>query len=225
MAAEIITTKDGSHTLYVPDLHEYYHSVYGAIQESQHVYIKAGLEAVKQEQINILEVGFGTGLNALLTFFHARLAGTVIHYHAYEPFPLPAEIWQKLNYDTLTKGLQDTTLFHRIHQSPCKTTVSLSSGFNFIKLYEKIEHAELPGNFFDLIYFDAFAPAVQPELWTIHVFKKLFEATAVNGILVTYSAMGEVRRNLKKAGYAVERLAGPPGKREMLRAQKVILEC
>jgi tRNA U34 5-methylaminomethyl-2-thiouridine-forming methyltransferase MnmC len=217
---QIITSEDGSHTLFVPELCEHYHSVHGALQESRHVFINAGLRVCKQQQLNILEIGFGTGLNALLTFHEAELSGLEINYIAYEPFPLGSEIWKKLNYWQFIDHTKARATFDLMHASEWGRGVVLGGKFMLQKIAGKIEKAILSENYFNLVYFDAFAPAVQPELWTLQIFTNICQAVAVDGILVTYSAMGEVRRNLIKAGFIAERLPGPPGKREMLRAWK-----
>jgi tRNA U34 5-methylaminomethyl-2-thiouridine-forming methyltransferase MnmC len=217
---EIILSEDGSHTLFVPELREYYHSVHGAVQESRHVFINAGLKACKQEQLNVLEIGFGTGLNAFLSFYEAEMLGLEINYMAYEPFPLGSEIWKELNHWQFIDHAKARDTFNLIHASEWGGGVALSERFTLKKIIEEIEKAILPENYFNLVYFDAFAPAIQPELWTLQIFSKIYRAVAADGILVTYSAMGEVRRNLIKAGFSVERLPGPPGKREMLRAWK-----
>jgi len=217
---EIIISEDGSHTLFVPELCEHYHSVHGAVQESRHVFINAGLKACKQQQLNVLEIGFGTGLNALLTFYEAEMHGLEINYIAYESFPLGEEIWKELNHWHFIDHTKARDTFNLIHASEWGGGVALSEKFMLQKIAGKIEQAVLPENYFNLVYFDAFAPAVQPELWTLQIFSKIYQAVAAGGILVTYSAMGEVRRKLLKAGFSVERLPGPPGKREMLRAWK-----
>ncbi len=220
MKSQLIITSDGSHTLFVPDLKEHYHSIFGAITESRHVFINTGLKSCMQANLNILEVGFGTGLNALLTFIESDEAGLQINYVCYEPFPLLPHIYRNLNYpDLLTHPLAGK-VFLEMHASGWNSTIIMSKHFQFCKIHEKIEFASLPGNYFQLIYFDAFAPSVQPELWSEQIFRKLYDASQTNGILVTYSAMGEVRRNMIKAGYRVQRLPGAPGKREMLRATK-----
>lgn len=220
MKPEIILSEDGSHTLFVPELCEHYHSVHGAVQESRHVFINAGLKACKQEQLNVLEIGFGTGLNAFLSFYEAEMSGLEINYMAYEPFPLGSEIWKKLNHWQFIDHAKARDTFNLIHSSEWGRGVALNERFTLKKIIEKIEKALLSENHFNLVYFDAFAPAIQPELWTLQIFSKIYRAVAADGILVTYSAMGEVRRNLIKAGFSVERLPGPPGKREMLRAWK-----
>jgi tRNA U34 5-methylaminomethyl-2-thiouridine-forming methyltransferase MnmC len=217
---QLILTEDGSHTIYLEELNEHYHSVHGALQESRHVFINAGLKACSSQQLNILEIGFGTGLNALLTFFESEAGKFQIHYTACEPFPLAEQLWKQLNYANLFSEENAGLFLKKMHTTDFDHEVQISRNFRFLKIAEKIENVKLPADHFHLVYFDAFAPAVQPELWTYQVFKKLFDATAIDGVLVTYSAMGEVRRSMIKAGFEVERLPGPPGKREMLRAVK-----
>ena len=222
MKFEIKLTEDGSHTLFIPDLNEHYHSVHGAVQESIHVFINAGLRAVKRKQINLLEIGFGTGLNALLTYIESLENDLQINYITYEPFPLQRDVWQELNYPFIFDSGSHVDVFSKLHEAPMRQQLAIGEKFQLYKIYEKIEDAILPNAGFHLIYFDAFAPQIQPRLWAHEVFKKIFNATNVGGMLVTYSAMGEVRRNLQKAGFNVERLPGPPGKREILRAEKVL---
>ncbi len=220
MKTDLVVSADGSHTLFVPGLNEHYHSVHGAVQESMHVFINAGLRVCERSQINILEIGFGTGLNALLTFLETESTGKTVNYFSFEPFPLLPEVWKKLNYPGILSKPGLAEVFTKMHQSPWGREVALSERFNLLKYNERVEEAFLSSNFFHLVFFDAFAPAVQPELWAYAVFKKLFDACAKDAILVTYSATGQVRRNLESAGFEVERIPGPPGKREMLRARK-----
>jgi tRNA U34 5-methylaminomethyl-2-thiouridine-forming methyltransferase MnmC len=213
-------TSDGSHTLYNSVLNEHYHSHHGALQESRHVFIQAGFSKVftAGNTIRILEIGFGTGLNALLTLMESVRLSCPVVYTALEPFPLSAGIIRSLNYTSLP-GLSDyTSVFQQMH--------SLAEGKQQINAYFLLERSLhpldqfSPSGMYDLVYFDAFAPEVQPELWTEAVFQKLYDCLAPGGILVTYCAKGEVKRNMKKAGFLIERLPGPPGKREMTRAMK-----
>lgn len=221
MDLELITTADGSSSIFVPELNEHYHSTFGAIAESQHIFIKAGFrsKATPSAEINILEVGFGTGLNAFLTFLETIPDQYKINYTSIEPNILGKAITDKLNYASILNP-SETHLFNRMHEAPWNEVVSFNSYFSLEKLKGNLENIQLPEKRFDLIYFDAFGPAVQPELWTEEVFKKIFEATAEGGILVTYSAKGSVRRALKAAGFSTEKLPGPTGKREITRAIK-----
>jgi len=215
---QIIETGDGSHTLYHLTLDEHYHSVHGSVQESKHVFIEMGLRYFKGQkaEINLLEVGFGTGLNCLLSALsHSDLN---INYCGIEPFPVQEELLLQLNY---TNGMtqQNKELFMRIFSCQWEKEIVIHPGFKLTKRKVKLQDfSDKMG--FDLVYFDAFAPRPQPDMWELEVFKKCYNLMTHNGILVTYCAKGQVRRNMQAAGFEVERLAGPPGKREMLRAKK-----
>jgi tRNA U34 5-methylaminomethyl-2-thiouridine-forming methyltransferase MnmC len=214
---QIIVCDDGSHTLYVPQLEEHYHSVHGAINESMHVFIQMGLLSLASTSISILEVGFCTGLNALLTLVSAP--EKKVHYHAVEKYPLDLELADQLNYGSHLPGYSD--LYHQLNHSPWEEDVSIASNFMLHKSKADFRAVELV-NTYDLVYFDAFAPSKQPDLWENDVFAAIFKQMNLNGILVTYCAKGSVRRMLKEVGFFVERLPGPPGKREMLRAIRLI---
>lgn len=221
MEWQIITTADGSHTLYNGDLDEVYHSRNGALAESEHVFIRAGFDhaAVSFPAIGLLEVGFGTGLNALLTAFHCLSKNVPVKYLAFEPYPLDRETVRKLNYaDILPAGAR--ALWERIHGCPWGTWNVIHDHFHLMKTKAKVQDQTFSADPFNLVYFDAFAPRVQGELWGEQVFRKIHEAMSDGGILVTYSAQGAVRRSLETAGFRVERLPGPPGKREMIRASR-----
>ncbi|MCD4723650.1 MAG: tRNA (5-methylaminomethyl-2-thiouridine)(34)-methyltransferase MnmD [Bacteroidales bacterium] len=217
---EIIITEDGSHTLYIPELKEHYHSTFGAIAESMHVFIEAGLlQALKNdtEEINILEVGFGTGLNALLTVLEAGLKGCSVKYTALETFPLPQQLWGKLNYPEQIGDIKAKEIFQFLHQCNWDIEKEIIPGFFITKVERSLQDFKVAGMLYNLIYFDAFGPDVQAELWTDEIFRKISGMTAKGGILVTYSCKGSVRRALMAAGFAVEKIPGPKGKREMLR--------
>lgn len=218
MNTEFVLTSDGSHTLFVPELNEHYHSVYGAIQESKHVFIQAGLHffGLQKERINILEVGFGAGLNAFLTFIETQNLKNEIHYTAIEPYPLNEKIITQLNYPSI---LGNENLFFLLHKADWCKTVKLSAQSYITKFCTKIQDYKTDSKF-DIVYFDAFAPEVQPEIWTEVLFKKLFGFMNDGAILTTYSVKGTVRRTLKKVGFIVEKLPGPSGKREITRAIK-----
>ena len=207
----ITTSSDGSTTLWVPKLDEYYHSIHGALTESQHVFINAGLKALTLEEVRVLEVGLGTALNARLTL--EQKGNTIIRYTALEKFPLTAEEIDLLALSNMEKE-------GPILRTAPFVTTKLEPGFHFelnttdLRLFDREESS------FDLIYFDAFAPSAQPELWTDEIFEKMFKILAVGGCLVTYCAKGVVKRSMKAAGFEVERLPGPPRKREMTRAWK-----
>ena len=222
---ELRTTADGSPTLYVPALDEHYHSRHGAAQESRHVFIEAGLRPLlagrgqDSPPLRVLEVGLGTGLNALLSLAATEATPTAIHYDGYETFPLPpaavaALAPQWANNPRLSQA------FAHLHAAPWGDAVALAPGFTLAKMRAQVESADLPGATYDLIYFDAFAPEKQPELWTEGVFTKLYAAAAPGAVLVSYCAQGQFRRNLRAAGWLTEKLPGPPGKREMTRASK-----
>ena len=213
---ELKMSDDGSHTLFVPELNEHYHSVYGARTESMHVFIESGLNRVKAENIRILEIGFGTGLNALLTALNKN--NKTIEYHSLEKYPLNSELENILQYSS-EQDKQDTMLFHTIHSSQWNSMTEIAPGFNLLKWEADLLSVEFKSRY-DLVYFDAFAPDIQPEMWSESVFNKIFNAMNIDGILTTYSAKGVVRRTLQKVGFTVERIPGPPHKREMLRATK-----
>jgi tRNA U34 5-methylaminomethyl-2-thiouridine-forming methyltransferase MnmC len=217
---EIILTEDGSHTLHIPELKEHYHSIFGAIAESRHVFIEAGLRQVLKNnagEINILEVGFGTGLNALLTVLEASLSDSSVKYTALETFPLPQQLWSKLNYPEQIRDIKAKEIFQLLHQCDWNVENEIIPGFFITKVEKSLEDFNAAGMLYNLIYFDAFAPDVQAELWTDEIFRKISGMTAKGGILVTYSCKGSVRRALKAAGFAVEKIPGPKGKREMVR--------
>ncbi len=218
------TTSDGSHTLFVPGLNEHYHSTNGALQESELVFIQNGLHhlAVCLKEINVLEVGFGTGLNALLTVLEAKKQRRKINYVAVEPQPVDAEILEKLNFASLIGGTEAQGYYKKLHESSWTYPAFLSDYFILSKIQAKLEDITLRDEQFHLIYFDAFGPDVQPELWTEEIFTKLYKCMKPGGILVTYSCKGTVKRALKAAGFSIEKLPGPVGKREVLRAVKEI---
>ncbi len=217
----IITTSDGSHTLYHQQLDEHYHSTHGAIQEAKHVFIQAGLEHVKQrlQHIRILEMGFGTGLNAFITYQHQKDQSQVIDYTGLEAFPLALELVNQLNYLELLKAGALQNVFQQMHTSSWNTPVAINEKFQLLKLHDQIQTASF-AHLFDLVYFDAFGPRVQPECWTHEVFERVYATMASEGVLVTYCAKGVVKRTLKAVGFELEALEGPPGKREMTRATK-----
>ena len=251
-------TEDGSHTLYMPEMNEHYHSTHGAMQESMHVFIREGLlhrlslrssalgetseqpETGKKQQllfpehplqarreINLLEIGFGTGLNAFLTLLETEKANVNICYLSIERYPITCEAAQKLNYpahnfiDVKAGDLQ--ALFLRLHTSPWEQAITLTPGFTLLKQQTDFSRPAtfIPERGFDLIYYDAFAPDKQPEMWTQDIFNHLYNLSNRDAILTTYCAKGMVRRMLQTAGFQVERLPGPPGKREILRATKL----
>lgn len=220
---EIILTGDGSTTLYNLQIQQHFHSIHGAINESEIVFIKNGLEEVlKQERsINILEVGMGTGLNVLCSVLKSKTLKVKMNYVAIEPNPLPKEVIAQLNYAEVIGSSEAKGYFNKIHNAGWRYPSFLSDYFILSKMHAKLEDVELSDDQFHLIYFDAFDPHVQPEMWTREVFSKLYSCMKVNGVLVTYSTKGEVRRTMTTCGFALEKLEGPKGKREVLRATKL----
>ncbi len=219
----IITSEDGSHTIELIGKDEQYHSTHGAVQESNHVYIKHGLEKIAEsrKQIHILEIGMGTGLNVLLTYQYALKHQLDIHYTAVEAYPLEETIYRQLNYSHMidsTDALKNT--FNRIHQSKWKEEILLNNNFRFIKMDQKIQEVPLKETRFNLVYHDAFNPDLEPDLWDEELFRKIYKSMTANSILTTYSTKGIIKRALKACGFIIEKKPGPPGKREILNAVK-----
>lgn len=219
---KIIQTEDGSHSLYVPDLNESYHSFHGAWNESMHVFIEKGLRywRIKKgmpKQLNVFELGFGTGLNALQTALFASEYQFTVKYHTIEAFPLSHEVTTQLNHGIHARAEE---LFHALHEANWEEEVSVSDCFSMKKTAAKFESSVFDEDFYDLVYFDAFAPSKQSELWEPIVLEKVYRMMKPGGILTTYCAQGQFKRNLKAIGFAVETLPGPPGKKEMIRAEK-----
>ncbi len=216
---EIIVTADGSSTIHLPEWNEQYHSKHGAIQEAYHVFIKSGLQLFANSELNILEIGFGTGLNTFITFLEAQKLNLKIDYVGVEAYPVALEEVEKLNYVSELGAENTIEIFKKMHQQNWDKKVLISSEFSLTKRKQFFNEIN-DENTFDLIYFDAFGARVQPELWTEEIFEAMFKSLKKEGVLVTYSAKGSVRRALQTVGFTVERLPGPPGKREMLRAKK-----
>lgn len=228
---KIVPTEDGSATIFIPEWNESYHSRHGAIQEAYHVFIKNGLDFIpnKNEEISILEIGFGTGLNALITLCESIQNDLVINYSGIEKYPVSEDEFSILNYP---KSLIEfnvelnfnenelTQFYNELMNAEWEKKVEIIEQFNLTKIQADFLDFEYPPNKFDLIYFDAFGARVQPELWTEILFEKLFNSMKSGGILTTYSAKGSVRRALISVGFQVEKVPGPPGKREMLVAKK-----
>lgn len=219
---EIQTTSDGSDTLYIPLLDEHYHSIHGAVQESMHVYIDSGFNKCLKNEISVLEIGFGTGLNTYLTLLSAANTEVSVYYTCIELYPLPMEVVNRLNYVKKNIFLcGDKEIFLTLHECLWNQKVEITPFFSLNKICTDFSKLEwLSDRKYDVIYFDAFAPDKQPEMWTQDIFDFLFKYTNTKGILTTYCAKGAVRRMMKQSGYIVERIPGPPGKREMLRAVK-----
>lgn len=221
---KIIITSDGSSSILMEDMDETYHSVHGAVQEANHVYLKEGLHQISKRQFSILEMGFGTGLNTLLTALEAEKLQLSIQYHAVEGFPLTAEEIQLLNYPVQLDDPNAIRDFTRIHQTDWEVEMPINSCFSLKKVRSLFEELQLLPQSYDLIYFDAFGYPYQPELWSEEIFIKMYESLKPNGILVTYACRGAIKQNMRAAGFKVERLAGPPGKRQMIRAHKISKE-
>jgi tRNA U34 5-methylaminomethyl-2-thiouridine-forming methyltransferase MnmC len=216
---EIIQTLDGSTTIHLQEWDECYHSKHGAIQEAQHVFIKNGLSLFQNKQISILEIGFGTGLNAFITFLEASKMNQSIDYVGVEAYPISAEEVVSMNYVDELNASNESPVFKKMHESNWEEKIVLRNDFTLTKrkqFFEEIDDFEK----FDLIYFDAFGYRVQPELWSTAIFEKMYNALKPNSVLVTYAARGVVKRSMIEVGFTVEKLAGPPGKREMFRARK-----
>lgn len=221
MKRVFLKTGDGSFTIHLPEWDEQYHSKHGAIVEARHVFIQAGLHnfilKAPQKQVSILEIGFGTGLNALLTSLEAKKNKTLINYVGIEAYPLLLSEVKKLNYSQLLE--MDEKEFLSFHQSEWEQSSQINPYFQLTKRRQFFSDIE-DRNSFDIIYFDAFGPRSQPDLWTENILLKMFTALKPGGVFVTYCAKGEVRRTLQHLGFTTERLVGPPGKREMLRGTK-----
>lgn len=214
---EIQETQDGSNTLYLPDMDEHYHSVKGALTESRHIFIDMGLRHCEIRNPKVLEIGFGTGLNAFLTLLEAEETQRSVHYTTLELYPLDMDLIRQLGYPSEINELH-ASWYYALHEAKWNGTVSVTPHFQLLK--QQADYTAFPfSELYDVIYFDAFAPEKQPEMWSQELFDRLYAHTAPGGILTTYCAKGVVRRMLQSAGYQVERLAGPPGgKREILRA-------
>jgi tRNA U34 5-methylaminomethyl-2-thiouridine-forming methyltransferase MnmC len=227
MKREIIITADGSSTIHIPEWNEQYHSKHGAIQEAYHVFIKSGLhhfcnsEERKEspQNIDILEIGFGTGLNAFITLLEAEKLKLNINYSGVEAYPVSPKEIEALNYIESLNANNKAELFKTLHEVTWEKKYQINNNFSLIKrkqLFSEINDKEAH----NIIYFDAFGARVQPDLWTEHMFSIMYKALKPKGVLITYSAKGSVRRAMQAVGFKVERLPGPPGKREMLRATK-----
>ena len=222
MERNIIITADGSDTISVPELKVTYHSIYGAIQESKHVFIEAGLKNLilaEAAPLNIFEMGFGSGLNALLTTIETEKLQREIHYETVELFPLDIDETSSLNY-CKQLGREDLQpIFEQLHSCEWDKKTNITANFRFKKTRSNLLNFETSETF-KLIYFDAFAPSAQPELWAKEIFEKMFAMLGPGGVLVTYCSKGDVRRAMQAAGFIVEKLPGPKGKREMIRAAR-----
>ncbi len=220
MKREIITTDDGSVTFYLPEMKETYHSKFGAIQEAYHVFIKNGLALTEGRPISILEIGFGTGLNAFITFLEAAKTSQAVAYTGVEAYPVSDKEAALLNYVNVLDAEPHKQVFNLMHASEWGEKVILNDNFTLIKRQQSFQDI-IDNNAFDLIYFDAFGYPSQPELWSEEIFTKMYNALRKDGILVTYACRTVIKKAMQAAGFTTEKLPGPPGKREMLRAKKL----
>lgn len=209
-------------TLSLPNSDEHYHSMHGALQESTHVYIQNGLSQIQKSSVRILEIGLGTGLNCLLTYdtFLKSENMHLIEYTAVEAHPIDPDIIAELGYHNQIKSIDSEKFLKQLHTSPANTTFEAATNFYCLLHHRKIEEITLPKNEYDLVYFDAFGPRNQPEMWSEEILQKMFDSIDSGGMLLTYCAKGSVKRSLKSIGFLVESLPGPPGKREITRALK-----
>lgn len=217
---EVVITSDGSSSIFLPEWNESYHSKHGAIQEANHVFIKNGFQFASQNPLHILEIGFGTGLNALLTLQQSIIQNREVFYTGVEAYPVTDDILNALNYSKILNKDNSDNYFQIVHQSPWEEFHEIEPSFHLCKrqqFFDEIDDEES----FDLIYFDAFGYRVQPELWGEEIFKKMYKALKKKGILVTYACRTPIKRAMEASGFITEKLPGPPGKREMLRAVKL----
>jgi tRNA U34 5-methylaminomethyl-2-thiouridine-forming methyltransferase MnmC len=217
---EIITTNDGSTTIHLPELNESYHSKHGAIQEAYHVFIKNGLSLFEGKSVSVLEIGFGTGLNSFITYLEAKKSNQNIDYVGVEAYPVAIEEALQMNYIKELNANQEATIFKNMHEAVWEEKVAISDDFSLTKrqqLFQDIHDEDA----FNLIYFDAFGFRVQPELWSLEIFQKMYKALKINGVIVTYACRSSIKNAMIECGFKVEKLPGAPGKREMLRAKKI----
>ena len=219
MKREIIVTNDGSNSLYIPEMDETYHSIHGAIQEAKHVFIENGLKLFNKPDLRVFEVGFGTGLNALLSEQYSSYNNINIHYHSIEAFPVEVGLINRLNYTDLIGC--NSLVFNAIHKLEWEVESVISETFILKKIEAKMQDFEMEMGAFDIVFFDAFGPRAQGEMWSVSILKKMYDCLISTGKLVTYCAQGQFKRDLKSIGFVVENVPGPPGKREMTIATKL----
>ena len=215
MKREIIKTLDGSTTIHLPEWDECYHSKHGAIQEAYHVFIRNGLYLMDEKKISILEIGFGTGLNAFITLLEAQKNNLSIDYTGVEAYPVTKAEALIMNYCQELKAEAFESEYEKMHDCTWEEKHAFNSQFSLTKRKQFFQDIQ-DKNTFDLIYFDAFGFRVQPELWSTEIFRNMFEALKDNGVLVTYAARGVVKRSMQEVGFIVKKVPGPPGKREMM---------
>ena len=213
-------TADGSSSIFIPKLDESYHSMHGAIQEADHVFINNGLAYVESEKVRVFELGYGTGLNAILTLVYGLQNGMEIQYDAIDAHPVENKLIERLNYPDLIEG-DYKNQFNSMHYSEWDENIEIMKHFKVRKIHCRIQDHKLGKERYNIIYFDAFGPKAQPDMWLPEVLNKMYQALVKGGALLTYCAQGQFRRNLKSIGFKVEILKGPPGKREMTRAIKL----
>jgi tRNA U34 5-methylaminomethyl-2-thiouridine-forming methyltransferase MnmC len=216
---DLIITEDGSHTLFVPAIDECYHSTHGAVQESKHIFIEAALKQCTKTEIRVLEIGFGTGLNAFLTMIEAERSDKEIHYTSLDKYPVEVGKALQLNYPEAFPAVS-REIFELLHTSVWGEEVQIGSNFWLTKIEADFTQFNF-NEMFDVVYFDAFSPEKQPEMWSVELFEKIFIQCNPGTVLTTYCAKGVVRRAMQSAGFQVERLPGPPGKRQILRSTKI----
>lgn len=219
---QFLITEDGSHTIFLPELNETYHSTHGAIRESQYVFVEKGLDRIAQsgkKKINIFEVGFGTGLNALLSLQYSEQRQIEVNYQSIEAYPLALEDISKLNYARQIEGNTVEEKFSKLHESAWNQWVHFSEYFHLKKMKGLLQELKMDEQV-DVCFFDAFAPSKQAEMWELPILEKIYDFLVVGGVFVTYCAKGQLKRDLKNLGFKVESLPGPPGKKEMVRATK-----
>jgi tRNA U34 5-methylaminomethyl-2-thiouridine-forming methyltransferase MnmC len=218
---EIIVTADGSKTIHMPDWNENYHSSHGALQEARHVFIKYGLEHFQnQSSVSIVEIGFGTGLNAILSCEYAQKNNQQITYDGIEAYPVSSAEIAELAYDSLFDASEIKSSYRLMHEVSWDEYQKIAAFFSITKMHQKLENFQFETEKYDLVFFDAFGPRTQEDMWQLAHFTKIYAALKPAGCLVTYCAKGQVKRDLRAAGFEVEALPGPPGKREMTRAWK-----
>lgn len=217
---KVIFTKDGSKTLHMPEHNEQYHSIHGAINEAEHVFIKNGLRECEQDKLTIFEMGFGTALNAFMTYLESKKTSQNVRYYTIENNPLPLKLVESLEYPDILNARNEESIFSLLHTSEWNALTTITPTFELYKISDDIQKLTLDDKV-DLVYYDAFGPRVQADLWTERIFSVISAVMKPESILVTYCAKGEVKRILKRLGFVVETLTGPPGKREMVRAKKI----
>ena len=218
MKKHLVTTADGSTSIYIPEMNEHYHSSKGAVQEALHVFLEHGIKLAEEGSLNIFELGFGTGLNALISMIHSS-KGKKINYHSIEAYPVDSELIKGVNYCNFL-GDEYKNKFDFMHHCDWEKEIEITSDFKLKKIHAKIEDYSLESDFYDVVFYDAFGPRAQSEMWEMDVLQKMYDGLKVGGKLVTYCAQGQFKRNLKALGFEVKAFPGPPGKREMTVAFK-----